>query len=641
MRSFGKTNKKLGMIYSKNKTTFRVWSPIKEIIELILYENQELKYKKTYKMQKSEDGTHELTLVGDYKGKFYNYLLDGKIEVTDPYSISSAINSKASAIIDLEDTNPKGFKDHKIIGEEKNFSPIIYEVHIKDFTANKNSGVKNRGKYLGFIEEGTLYTEEGIAYEKIVTGIDHLKELGVSHIHLMPVYDFITVQEEPEKFLEEENYNWGYDPELYNAPEGSYATDPYNPVNRIKELKKLIMKLHENGFKVILDVVYNHTYKAENSNLHYIMPGYYHRMISENEFSDGTGTGNEIDTQAPMARKLIIDSLIYWVEEYHIDGFRFDLLGLIDIETTKIIVKTLQEINPDIFIYGEPWGGGKTTLALEDMSLKGTQKGLGFAYFNDDFRNALKGDNNGNYPGFAQGNSRYKWGVELGIAGSIDYNGTHRGFTQAPYESINYLNSHDDLILNDKIEKVFPGIVDHDRERLNRFAFSILFTSQGVPFITNGNEFLRSKRSIANTYKSPLSINAIDWSLKKDNIHFFNYFKDLITLRRENPEFSLKTAGEINEKIRFMEYEKEENIIVYAIKKEIGYLFVVHNGKFQEAFIDVEEVLDFIKAAYNHEKINLSINKILGIDGLQKENYRDSLKELYIPAMTTFVYSIK
>ena len=313
MEDFGKTEKKLGMIYTKEETIFRVWSPIRKKIELILYLTENLDEKQVFTMEKLEDGVHELRLKGDHKGKFYRYFIEeiGK-EVTDPYSVSSAINSTASAIIDLNDTNPKGFKEHEILKSENNPNPIIYEVHIKDFTASINSGVENRGKFLGFAEEGT-------SYRGVSTGLSHLKELGVTHVHFLPIYDFFTVDETKEKFLDDDNYNWGYDPELYNTPEGSYATDPNDPINRIEELKTLIMKLHENGFKVILDVVYNHTYKAENSNLHYLMPGYYHRMISEDKFSDGTGTGNEIDTEMPMARRLILDSVIYWVEEYKVE----------------------------------------------------------------------------------------------------------------------------------------------------------------------------------------------------------------------------------------------------------------------------------------------------------------------------------
>ena len=638
MKDFGKTEKQLGMIYTREKTIFRVWSPMRETIELALYKTENLDDKQVFEMKKLDDGVHELVLEGDHKGEFYRYsIIDNKLkktfEVTDPYSISSAINSSASAIIDLEDTNPKGFKEHMQPKIDKK-NAILYEVHVKDFTASETSGVKNRGKFLGFVEEGTQY-------KGFKTGIDHLKELGVNHIHLLPVYDFISVEEENASFFNENNYNWGYDPELYNAPEGSYATDPHDPVTRIKELKTLVMKLHENGFKVIVDVVYNHTYKSFDSNLDNLMPGYYYRMTEDGKFSDGTGTGNEIDSEKPMAKKLIIDSLIYWMEEYKIDGFRFDLMGLMDIDTTKEIVKTLKEINPDVVIYGEPWGGGKTTLSYERMSLKGTQKGLGFSYFNDDFRNALKGDNNGGYPGFIQGNSRYKWDVEAGIIGSIDYNNTHRGFAKCPLESINYINCHDDLIIYDKMVKVFPQMREEDIEKLNRFAFSILLTSQGIPFITNGNEILRSKAGIANTYRSPLSINQIDWSLKKENIHFFNYMKDLIRLRSENPEFKLIDPREINKRIKFMLFEANKNIIVYTIKKEEGYILVVHNGKFEDSYISVEDILNFLKDKYDDEKESLSIDTMLGLDGLQEEDYKDKLKEIYIPYMSTYIFNLK
>lgn len=633
MKDFGKTDRQLGMIYSEDKTVFRVWSPIREEVKLSLYESQELNEKQVFKMEKLEDGVHELVLEGEHKGKFYRYLLEDSIEVTDPYSISSAINSSASAIIDIRETNPKGFREHKapIIDKE---DAIVYEVHIKDFTVSTSSGVENRGKYLGFVEEGT-------SINGLKTGMDHLKELGVTHIHLLPVYDFITVDERDKNFLNDENYNWGYDPELYNVPEGSYATRPHDPMNRIKELKTLIMKLHENGFKVIVDVVYNHTFKAENSNLNLLMPAYYHRITQEGKFSDGTGTGNEIDTQRPMARRLIIDSLSYWVNEYKVDGFRIDLMGLMDIETTKEMMKTLKAINPDIFIYGEPWAAGKTTLSYKDMSLKGTQKGKGFSYFNDDFRNALKGDNNGSYPGFTQGNSRYKWDVELGIVGSIDYNGSYSGFTKNPLETINYINCHDDLIIYDKMIMVFPMMRKEDIEKLNRFAFSVLLTSQGIPFITNGNEFLRSKGGIRNTYRSPISINQIDWSLKKENIHFFKYFKDLIRLRRENPEFKLNNEEEINKKLRFMQFEKSKNIIIYSLEREDGFFLVVHNGKLEDAYISVEDISMFLKDNYPSAKKDIEISTVLGLDGLEDEDYKDKLKELYVPNMTTYVFSIK
>ena len=635
MMDFGKTEKKLGMIYTKEETIFRVWSPVRKKIELLLYRSEDLDEIRVFQMEKLEDGVHQLELKGDHKGKFYKYLIEGEILVTDPYSISSAINSSASAIIDLEDTNPKGFKDHKILSNKNFSSPVIYEVHIKDFTASLNSGVENRGKFLGFVEESTKYKE-------LKTGMAHLKELGITHVHLLPVYDFFTVDERAEKFLDEDNYNWGYDPELYNTPEGSYSTDPRDPVNRVKELKTLIMKLHQNGFKVILDVVYNHTYKAENSNLHYLMPGYYHRMTADGKFSDGTGTGNEIDTEKPMAKKLIMDSLIYWVEEYKVDGFRFDLMGLMDIDTTKLVVKTLKTIRPDIFIYGEPWGGGKTTLAYEKMSTKGTQRSLGFSYFNDIFRESLKGDNNGSYSGFTQGNQKYKWAVESGIVGAIDYNSTHKGFTDFPQESINYINCHDDLIIYDKMEKVFPNSRKEDLEKLNRFAFSILLTAQGIPFITNGNEFLRSKDGIANTYKSPLSINAIDWSLKKENIHFYKYFRDLIEIRHRNPEFNLKDSKSINKKLKFMLFETGKNIIVYTIKKEAeSYLLVVHNGKLDDAYIDIKDLMVFLKDEYNDERKTIKINTMLGLDGLEKESYSNKLKEIYIPATSTYIFNIK
>lgn len=632
MQDFGKTDKQLGMIYKKEETIIRLWSPIKNEIYLNLYTDDKFSNKEILLMEKGEDGVHEIVLHGDYKGYFYTFLIDKKYEVTDPYSIASALNSKASAIIDLKDTDPKGFKNHRVPKGNNGCDAIIYEVHIKDFTISKTSGVENRGKYLGFIEEGTSYN----GYK---TGLDHLKDLGITHIHLMPVYDFFTVDEREESFYLDSNYNWGYDPELYNVPQGSYASDPENPVNRIKELKKLIMNLHREGFKVILDVVYNHTYKTEESNFNRIMPKYYYRTDWDGSFSNGSGTGNEIDTEKPMVRKFIIQSLLYWVEEYKVDGFRFDLMALIDKVTIKEAIETLKKIKPHILVYGEPWAASASLLPSDMMTVKGTQKKNNFTFFNDDFRDALKGDNNGDARGFIQGNGYLKDATQTGIVGSIYYDNRHIGFTDNPKETINYINSHDDLIIYDKIKKTFPHMAEEDRIKVNKFAFSILFTSQGIPFLHEGNEFLRTKYMISNTYNKPSSINAMDWSLKEKNIDFYNYFKDLISLRKMYKEFRMCDKSKIINNLKFFDKLDLGDVIAYTIKSKEGYLLIVHNANFYRIDIKKAKIKNHLIEEQSFNAKDIEINIIFNENGLIEETIDCEI--LNIPYFTTIVYKLK
>lgn len=628
------TDKKLGMIYTRERTTFRVWSPFKDKIYLLLYLDYRLVTRKSYLMEKHEDGVHELVLEGDYKGCFYNFLVDGE-EVTDPYSIASSINSRHSAIIDIRDTDPEGWQDHRIPKGNNFCDAIIYEVHVKDFTGSISSGVKHRGKYLGFIEEDT-------SYKGLATGLSHLKELGVTHVHLLPVNDFYTVNEEKEDFYRDENYNWGYDPEHYNVVEGSYSTEPEDPVNRIKELKTLIMGLHEAGIKVVLDVVYNHTYKNYDSNFNRLMPGYYHRIRPDGTFSDGAGCGNEIASERPMVRRFILDSLRYWVEEFKVDGFRFDLMALIDIDTVKEAVKMLRDIKPDILIYGEPWAAGETTLPRDKMTLKGRQSKLNFALFNDDFRDSLKGNSNGSSKGFIQGDFSHRLGVERGIVGSINYDSNHVGFANRPSETINYINSHDDLIFFDKIKKTLPHMAEVDIVKLNKFGFSILFTAQGIPFFHAGNEFLRSKSMVANSYKSPLSINAIDWSLKEKNLEFYEYIRALIQLRKKYKEFRLSNDEEIRKKLRFVHIHGDKNVISYTLSTDEGYLLIIHNGEFYNVEVDIDNIRLHLMYNYGDGRKDYQVYPIFDENGFVEDKVAlEAWENIRVPYFQTNIYEIK
>ncbi|MFA7412799.1 MAG: type I pullulanase, partial [Tissierellaceae bacterium] len=509
--NFPSTDKSLGLNYAADKSTFRVWSPLQNKIELLIYSSSRDIWRESHTMTKCEDGVHEVTVMGDLKGKYYTFLLHGKEEISDPYAIASSVNSIRSAIVDLEETNPEGWESHALPDMVESFQPIIYEVHVKDFTVHPSSGVEFPGKYLGFAEKDT-------EYKGLSTGISHLVELGITHVHLMPVYDFLTVKEDKEYFYYQNNYNWGYDPELYNVPEGSYSTEPEEAEVRIRELKTLIMELHKSGIKVILDVVYNHTYRTSDSNFERLMPAYYYRKYEDESYSNGSACGNELATEKPMVRRFILDSLLHWVKEYRVDGFRFDLMALIDIDTVEEVLGALREIRPDILIYGEPWTANASALPDRQRTSKGKQGKMKFALFNDDFRDAIKGDNDGEGRGFIQGNLDYRIPTETGIAGSIYYDDGHIGFTTSSVETINYINSHDNLILADKLRRSCPQGDEETLERLNKFALSILFSSQGIPFIHAGNEFMRSKKMVENSYNSPLEVNAIDWSLKEKNL---------------------------------------------------------------------------------------------------------------------------
>lgn len=600
---------KLGATYTKQYTEFRVFAPNREKIDLLITDDYRKIRKEKYSMIKKEFDIFYCKIEKDLDGFFYSYLVEDKYEVTDPYSKASSINSIMSAVVDFDKINPIDFgKKFKANKEE---DAIIYELNVKDFTANKNSNVKYRGKYLGLAEKNTKFEGES-------TGISHLKELGVSHIQLLPVYDFISTFEENEKFFDDDNYNWGYDPELYFNVEGSYSTNPYNPKKRIYEFKKMVKKIHENGMNVVMDVVYNHTFKTIDSNLEILAPNYYHRKNLDGSFSNGSGVGNELASEKAFVRKLIIDSLKHWVMEYDIDGFRFDLMALIDIDTIKIAIKELKKIKPYIIIYGEPWMGAESVLPREKQILTGSQRSNGFAVFNDIFRNAIKGDNDGYSKGFIQGNFYLKNQVEIGIAGSIDFDEKRIGFADDASEVINYLACHDNLIYYDKLK---ISLTDHeDLEYISRLGFAILFLSFGKPFIYEGIEFNNSKSNNGNSYNAPLSINGIDWQDKIDNIETFSFVKDLISLRKKLEVFKLVKKDDIKKALTFVD-DLEDFLLAYKINFEGKKIYVVINALKNDVEID-----DYKRDKIFDKEIELvkifdkegNINKRLNVSDMKK-----------------------
>lgn len=558
----------LGALYSPQSTSFRLWSPAGDPIKLNLYKDPEGSVIQSLPMNK-EGELFSLTLKGDYKGYFYNFERQGK-EATDPYSRAASMNSKRSAIVDLRETDPPGFSEDHFL-ELPQQKAVIYEVHVGDFTFDPSSGVQNRGKFLGFTEAGTHF--EGLS-----TGIDHLKELGISHVHLMPIFEFSTVDQNPDRFGDLDNYNWGYDPELYNVPAGIYSMKPRDPRSRIFELKKMIMDLHKAGIGVIMDVVYNHTYKSKESNFNILAPGAYYRT-SNGKFTNGSGVGNELATERPMVRKFILDSLSYWQNQYHIDGFRFDLMALIDQKTVDQACEMILKKNPWAIIYGEPWTGGRSSLSLKDQTLWPRQRGKKYSLFNENYRKTLAGDENGNSRGFVQGNAALADSMAYGITGSIPFM-ENKGELQNPQESINYFNAHDNLIFEDLLRSsVGKGEL---YEPMTKLAFGLLLTSQGIVFFHAGNEFRRTKKMDANSYNSSYKVNAIDWSYKKKNKELVFYVEDLIALRKAYPVLSLESGEEVRKRVKKCQ-NLSDNILAYLYQIEEDndddWLLVIHyNG---------------------------------------------------------------
>ena len=568
----------LGFNYNKEYTVFKIYAPQITSVKLLLYENYDDVRYNSIDMKKS-GGYFEVKVEGDLEGVYYKYQLDEKFEIVDPFCKASSINSLKSCVVDLNSTNPVGFIDEQYKIANRN-EAIIYELSIKDYSSDISSKVdeKYRGKFLGLVEENH------------VSGINHLKNLGITHVHLMPVFDFVGVDERNSEKFSEDNYNWGYNPENYNCIEGSFATEPENPKNRIFELKKMIQTLHANNIGVIMDVVYNHTFRNKDHPFNLIYPQFY-RRDNNGDFTNGSGVGNELNTEDEFVRDFIIHSLLYFQKEFHVDGFRFDLMALIDSETTDKIVSELRKEDENVIIYGEPWIADESPLPKNRRTTFGSQKGKDYALFNPFFRNAIKGDNDDNSTGFVQKNVD-KISLEVGICGSIYYDENRCGFCKNSNETINYFNSHDNLILQDKLLKTNADIVTS-----TKLCFDLIMLSQGIPFFHCGNEFLRSKMMFKNTYNQSLDINAVNWKLKYDNNEIYQYVKSLIEFRKRHSEFNLKGENEIRNKIKF--YDLNHFCICFSIKNDKGCLLVFINSGEQFEF----DLSNYFKHFVNCTKI--------------------------------------
>ncbi len=560
----------LELTVNSKGTHWRLWSPGAEAARVMLYStDRNTPATDTLEMQRSTNGTWIASVPRQLYGSFYTFSVkdNGKWLKETPGVWAKAVgtNGERAAIIDFATTDPEGWASDRGPEIAHINDAVIYEMHHRDFSQHPSSGIVHKGKFLALTEPSTT-NPEGEA-----TGVDHLKELGVTHIHILPSYDYNSVDEAN---LPSNQYNWGYDPFNYNAPEGSYSTDPADPAARVTEMKEMIKNLHDKGIGVIMDVVYNHTADNDDSNFSLTAPGYYYRHREDGTYSDASGCGNETASERQQMRDFIINSVKYWAKEYHIDGFRFDLMAIHDIETMNQVAAALKEINPSIFVYGEGWTAGDSPLPADQRALKeNVAKMPQIAVFSDDIRDAIKGHySNAADRGFATGKPGQEETVKIGIVGAtahpqVDYskgNNSKFPYAAAPTQIINYVSCHDDLMLTDKLRKSMPDATDAERQRAARLAQTIVMTSQGTPFMFAGEELFRDKQGVHNSYNSPDSINAIDWNLKHQNAEQFAYYKELIKLRKEHPAFRMTTAEDVSKHLKF-DNVKEPNLISYSL----------------------------------------------------------------------------
>ena len=558
------------MLYAPASTRFSLWAPTAEEVNLKLYaDGQGGEPLRVLSMEAAEDGLWRVRAGGDWKGRFYTFdvKVDGVWLGDTPgvWAKAVGVNGDRAAIIDLDDTDPEGWgQDTR--PELKSFADIvIYEMHHRDFSIDSLSGVARRGKYLALAEEGTRSAQG----QK--TGIDHLKELGVTHVHILPSFDYSSVDETR---LDQPQYNWGYDPKNYNAPEGSYSTDPYAPDVRIREFKQMVMALHKAGIRVVMDVVYNHTAVTEGSNFERTVPGYFYRQTPEGGFANASGCGNETASERAMMRKFMVESVKYWVNEYHIDGFRFDLMGIHDLATMRAIREELDKIDPTIYVYGEGWAAGAPQLPADSLAMKNNIGLLArIAAFSDEFRDSLRGPFGNDAQGaFLAGYAGHEAGIRFGIAGGVEHPQVNAGaghqvpkfWALEPTQFISYVSCHDDLCLADRLKATLPDASPAVRKALHKLAETAVLTSQGVPFIFAGDELMRDKQGVHNSYNSPDEINAIRWELKKQNRDVFDYVRALIELRKAHPAFRLGDANLVREHLEFLSAE-DDNVVAFRL----------------------------------------------------------------------------
>ena len=585
----------LGATYSKEKTVLRVWAPTALDVTVLLYRQgnpaaDPTPYEEHY-MEKDVNGTWVVTLNGDMNGVYYTYLVqfeDDVNEACDPYARTTGVNGKRAMILDLESTNPDGWDTDKDPHYGNSITDaIIYELHVRDLSVDENSGILNKGKFLGLIETGTT-NGNGIP-----TGLDHIKNLGITHIHLLPSYDYGSVDETK---LDTPQFNWGYDPVNYNVPEGSYSTDPYNGEVRVREFKRMVKGLHDNGISIIMDVVYNHVYSAESFCFNQIVPQYFSRVSSNGAYSAGSGCGNDTASERSMVQKYIVDSVKYWADEYHIDGFRFDLVGLIDTETINAVIEEVHKTHPNVIFYGEGWtmstqmtkpGYTMTTQANSTQTPE-------FAFFNDTLRDALRGVmSNDSKPGYISGSTGYAGNVDDCFLGSAPW-------CKSPTQTINYASCHDNLALFDRIITATTGKTFEERVKMNNLAAAIVMTSQGVPFFQAGEEMLRSKPLPDggydhNSYRSSDEINNLKWADLNNEAYLQvrDYYAGLIAFRKAHPALRMTSAEDVSNNITKLT-GLQSGVMAFQFAPQANGedndgMFVVFNGRSTPTTVELPE----------------------------------------------------
>jgi len=572
------------MTYTPSATTFQLFAPqtAKRVTVRIYSDGQAGRPLKTVQMQYTADGLWKATVKGDLKGRFYTFDM-GRGECPGVFAKAVGVNGRRAAILDFAATNPEGWAQDQHPVCKSPADLVIYEMHHRDFSIAREDA-KYKGKFLALTEPWA---------------IRHLKELGVNAVHILPSYDYGSVDETR---LGKPQYNWGYDPVNYNVPEGGYSTDPYDPQCRIREFKQMVQALHKAGIRVILDVVYNHTYDIDHSNFQRTYPDYYYRKTADGHYSNGSGCGNETASEQPMMRQFMLESVKYWINEYHIDGFRFDLMGVHDIETMNVIRQMVNDIDPTIFIYGEGWSAGSCALPVEQLGVKANiTKMPGIAAFSDEIRDALRGPfDNDTKPGMLGGAPDMEESMKFGIVGGICHpqvNMTKVNYSKEPWalepvQFISYVSCHDDMCLTDRLRASIPDITEEELIRLDLLAQTAVFTSQGVPFMLSGEELLRNKKGVHNSFESPDSINQLDWQNKLRYPQVFQYYQKLIRLRKQHPAFRLGNADLVRKHLEFLEAPRQ--VVAYRLKNYAGRdnwrdIIVVLNASKEEQCVDVPQ----------------------------------------------------
>lgn len=566
-------NADLGLTFQPSGMILKVWSPSASSILLHLYQNDigQESPTESIDMERIENGVWQAMLNKEKAGLYYSFQAEHEgnwsQETTDPYVKATGRNGRRGQLINPSDANP----DNWSADQQPDFSGmkpndfLVYEAHVRDFSISENSGMVNKGKFLAFTEKGTK-NSNGLS-----TGIDHLKEMGVTHVHLLPAFDFYTIDETR---LDEPQYNWGYDPQNYNVPEGSYSTNPADGAVRIKEFKAMVQALHQEGIGVVMDVVYNHTSRTDGLSFEELVPGYYYRHWNDSTLGNASGCGNETASDQPMMRKFMIESVKYWADEYHIDGFRFDLMAIHDVETMKLIEAELRKSNPDVLIYGEGWTAGDSPLDVEKRALKAhTYQMPGIAAFSDEIRDGLKGHwSSHESKGFVSGNFDLNESVKFGIVGGIEHpqidysavNNTDTAWATEPHQCMVYVSCHDNHTLYDKLKIANPEASEEEIREMHLLSNFVVLTSQGVPFLHAGVEYLRTKDGVENSYQSPDSINRMDWDEKSRNIDHVEQYQELIKLRKEHSSFRLGSAHEVRGRLVFL--DSPEGVLAYRIE---------------------------------------------------------------------------